>query len=187
MNLDKKSIIYFFRYLCLALALAVIFFILSRAIFTGRTLLYNLDFSQSLSRDIVGWYPESRVAQVSSSTNSTLNILAEPIYLKIYSPVDFKTLTIEGGIDTGELGASLGLRQDDGSWSFKQIEGDSFLIDFDLANAKIKRNQLEIILSIYSVFSISVRSTSRQYSEFAWTPTLASQHPNSSSTPAGYC
>ena len=148
MNLDKKSIIYFFRYLCLALALAVIFFILSRAIFTGRTLIYNLDFSQSLSRDIVGWYPESRVAQVSSSTNSTLNILAEPIYLKIYSPVDFRTMTIQGDVNKQDKDIRLGLRQKDGSWFFHSIASNNFRLDFDLSNAQIKRNQLEIILSI---------------------------------------
>ncbi|MDP2812117.1 MAG: hypothetical protein Q8O32_00275 [bacterium] len=148
MNLDKKPIIYFFRYLCLALALALILFVLSQAVFTGRTLIYNLDFSQSLSRDIVGWYPESRVAQVSNSTNSTLNILAEPIYLKIYSPVDFKTLTISGQLHKNDQGANLGLRQKDASWFFQSIVSDDFRLDFDLSNAQIKRNQLEIILSI---------------------------------------
>jgi len=145
---DKKLVIYFFRYLFLALAMALVLFILSRAIFTARTLSYNLDFNSALSQDIVGWYPESRVELVASSTQSALHILAEPIYLKIYSPVDFQTLTISGAVDKNNKDINIGLRQKDGSWFFQPITNNNFRLDFDLSQAQIKRNQLEIILAI---------------------------------------
>ncbi|MCD4760926.1 hypothetical protein K8R42_03450 [bacterium] len=123
---------------------------------------YKLDFHQSLSRDIVGWYPESRISQASFLSIDGVGLVAEPVYMKIYSPIDFEIMTVEGSIDTrGQEDVKLGLKQTDGSWDFKQIKnkpstfieeskkvrGKDFSISFDLDQARVKRNQLELILS----------------------------------------
>jgi hypothetical protein len=155
MIIYKNSIIYFFRYLWLGLALVVILFILNKAIFTKRILVYNLDFYKPLSRDIVGWYPEQRISHDSGQSQETFRLLAEPVYLKVYSPTDFKSATLEGDMDAGTNEVNIGVRQKDGSWQFKPVEAASFSLDFDLSSASIKRNQLEFILSLPSMSSSS--------------------------------
>lgn len=149
---NNTIIIQFFRYLWIAIGLAVILFVLSQAVFTKRVLHYNLDFSQGISRNIRGWYPESRISSVSvSSVSDSFDLVGEPAYMKIYTPIQFKNLNINGDIwPHQEEDIRLGLRQDDGSWEFKQLEiiDNFFSIDFDLNTAQIKNNQLEIILSV---------------------------------------
>jgi len=150
MSIDKEVIIKFFRYLWVFLALILILYIISQAFYTKRSLQYNLDFSRAVTKDITGWYPESRLALSAGS----YEILAEPLYMKIYSPVNFNDLTISGGIES-QLSEDIriGLRQNDGSWDFQNINitDGIFSNTFYLENAQLKNNQLEIILSIPSL------------------------------------
>lgn len=152
MALNKSIIVRFFRYLWIAISVAVILFVLSQAIYTKRTLEYYLDFSKPVSKDIRGWYPEIRLSEVSiASQSGAFDLVAEPVYMKIYTPIDFKNMNINGGIfPHQEKDIRLGLRQTDGSWEFKNIviENFQFSSDFDLSNAQIRNNQLEIILSV---------------------------------------
>ena len=41
----------------------------------------------------------------------------------------------------------LGLKQADNSWQWQTIPSHDFLLEFDLNNAKVSRNKLELILS----------------------------------------
>ena len=140
----SKRIVIFFRYLWIALALAVVLYIISQAVVTSRTIKYNLDFSESITRDITGWYPEVRT----SFLNGGLELKSEPLYLKIYSPIDFKNLKIKGSLNFNEEDVRLGLKQSDSTWYFKNITEENFSLVFDLSEAQVKRNKLELILSI---------------------------------------
>lgn len=155
--MNKKIIIQFFRYLWIAIGVIIIFFVLSQAFYTKRSLEYNLNFSESNTQNIRGWYPEIRISDVSiTSVNNTFDIIAEPLYMKVYTPINFERLTIQGGIlPHQEEDIRLGLKQTDGSWDFKKIEVIDFYFStsFDMANAQIKNNQLEIILSIPNMTS----------------------------------
>ncbi|MFA6307565.1 MAG: hypothetical protein WCS88_00030 [Patescibacteria group bacterium] len=147
--INKNIIIQFFRYLWVAIGIVIILFILSQAIYTKRNLEYNLDFSKTITKDIKSWYPEQRL-------NNVFELLAEPVYMKIYTPIDFERLTVSGGIfSPAENDIKLGIKQNDGSWDFQQIEivDDYFSNVFDLTNAQIKNNQLEMILSIPNMTS----------------------------------
>lgn len=152
MSIDKKIIIGFFRYLWVFLALVLILFIISKAFYTKRTLEYDLDFSQSVTKDIIGWYPESRLTNTSiSSVAGAYDVVAEPLYMKIYTPINFNDMTITGSLQPHHSeDIRLGLRQLDGSWDFQPVilEEGVFSNNFYLENAQLKNNQLEIILSI---------------------------------------
>src|SRR3989339_671182 len=101
MTINKNIIIHFFHYLWLTLGLVIVFFVISQGIYTKRSLEYNLDFSKPLTKNIVGWYPENRIANFSEdSIGTTFNLRGEPVYMKIYTPIDFSQLTISGGIYT---------------------------------------------------------------------------------------
>jgi hypothetical protein len=153
--MDRKYLVVkIFRYFWLALALALVFYLLSQAIVTKRTLVYHLDFSHYLTRDIYGWYPEVRTKFL----NNKLNLLAEPIYLKVYMPVDFKTLTLEGTFNFQTEGIHLGLRQKDGSWFWQTITMPDFSLNFSLAEARVKKNQLELILAVPDLVATSTLS-----------------------------
>ncbi|MBU1203236.1 hypothetical protein KKH39_04320 [Patescibacteria group bacterium] len=160
MTLDKNSIVKVFRYIWLIFSLLLLLFILNKGIYTKRDLKYHLDFSQSLSRDIRGWYPESRLTPVFDRLEGqTFDILGEPIYMKIYTPVDFDMMTIEGSFYFDEATEiNIGLRQKDGSWQWKNIANNNFSLTFALADALTKNNQLEIILSLPNISDTSVVS-----------------------------
>ena len=157
MDINSKLIVRFFRYLWIVLGAVIIFFALSQGIYTKRSLEYELDFSQSLSKDIRGWYPESRLTNMSfSSIYGAYDVIGEPIYMKIYSPADFDLMTVEGSIYPYHTdNVRLGLRQEGGGWYFNEIVGNDFSISFDLENAQIKNNELEIILSLPDMVSES--------------------------------
>jgi hypothetical protein len=150
MKINKNIIIQFFRYLWIAIAIVIIFFILNQAFYTKRTLEYNLNFSESISKDIRGWYPEQRLTNLSiSSIAYAYDVVAEPLYMKVYIPIDFETMNIQGSLQAHKMDdIRLGLKQIDGSWNYKQVPSNDFDLDFDLTNAQIINNQLEIILSI---------------------------------------
>ena len=150
MKINKDIIIQFFRYLWIVAAIILVFFIVSKSFYTKRTLEYDLDFSQSISKNITGWYPEQRLiySHYSSMLNS-YDAIGEPLYMKIYTPIDFENMNITGTVYRYNFeDIKLGLKQTDGSWDYKLIDSKDFDFDFDLTEAQIKNNQLEIILSI---------------------------------------
>lgn len=144
MQIKQTTILKAWRYILLVASLVVIIFILSGAIITERTIVYELNFQKTIGPDVTGWYPESRT---SFSENSLL-LLAEPIYLKVYSPIDFDRLSIEGQLYPVDKTIRLGLKQTDGSWQYQEINSEYFALNFDLKNVKARRNQLEFILSV---------------------------------------
>ena len=157
--MNKKIIIQFFHYLWLAMAIVVILFVFSQAFYTKRSLEYHLNFAEAISKDIRGWYPSQRISDLSiTSLDNTFDIIVEPVYMKVYTPIGFENITIQGGIyPQQEEDIRLGLKQVDGSWDFKKIEINDFYFftSFDLTNAQVKNNQLEIILSIPNMTSPS--------------------------------
>lgn len=160
MSFNQKLIIKVFRYIWLAGALFLILFILHKGIYTKRDLVYDLDFSQSLTRDIRGWYPESRFTRSSSSSiRDAYDVIGEPLYMKIYVPVDFDLMTVTGSFYfDNDATVRLGLKQKDGSWQWQDIKDKDFSLSFDLKNAQTKNNQLEIILSLPEISDVSVAS-----------------------------
>lgn len=139
-----QIIVYIFRGLWIILALALVFYVVSRNIFTERSLLYNLDFKRELSRDINGWYPSSRTDFILEK--NALQVNGEPIYLKAYLPVDFRTLTVRGSATIGGAGARLGIKQNN-EWFYKDLPNGDFTLSYGLDQAKLKRRSLEMILS----------------------------------------
>lgn len=146
MTIKRKSFVRILRYIWWLAGLIVILFIISQSIITERIINYQVDLSDSIRPDLTGWYPESRLAYNPSLDQAQL--LAEPLYLQIYRPVDFDTLSIEGSINFEGQNIRLGLKQKDNSWQWQNIPSHDFLIQFDLDNAKSYRNKLELILSM---------------------------------------
>lgn len=151
MRLNTLLILKLLNNLWRILAIGLVIYLISQNIVTTRTLVYNLDFNQSITPNITGWYPEPRV----DFLDTRLEVRAEPIYLKAYSAIDFNTLTVQGNLKLNDQEIRLGLRQADGSWEFKNIDQESFSLDFDLTTAQKKRNQIELILSIPNLDNIT--------------------------------
>lgn len=150
--MNKKLIIQFFHYLWITVATAFILFVLSQALYTKRSLEYHLNFAEAISMNSRAWYPEQRIK--SDSAAEVFKILAEPLYMKIYSPIDFSKMSVEGSVNfQGIDNINLGLKQLDGYWDYKKITSSDFSVDFDLAQAQTKNNQLEMILSIPDIAS----------------------------------
>lgn len=145
MTITHRHIILFFRYLWLILAFSLLMYVISNNIITQRDWSYSLDFSESISRDTKGWYPEARVKYLS---DDKLLIKGEPIYYQIYMPIEFDTLSIEGNIEFNNETLNLGLKQKDGSWFWQNINSNNVALDFPLQNASRKSNKLEMILSV---------------------------------------
>lgn len=127
------------------IALGVVFYIISQNIVVARELTYNLDFKNSISPDITGWYPESRT--IFDTANSQLQILAEPVYLQAYVPWRGQAVSVKGSLSEYQPGLRLGLRQKDGSWQFAEILSADFELSFDMSSLQIKQNKIEVILS----------------------------------------
>ncbi len=144
MNLKKHSLFKFFHYLWIILASLLIIYIINKNIVIQRELVYKLDFEESITRDITGWYPDIRTVTI----NNELHILAEPLYLKVYTPVQFNNLIIKGEIDFAEEIIKIGLKQKDNSYLYKDINSKDINLNFDLENALINGNKLELILSL---------------------------------------
>ena len=138
----QRIIVYIFRTLWIILALSLVFYVISQNVYTKRSLLYNLDFSKSISRDINGWYPTSRTSYLPAN----LTLKAQPVYLRVYLPIDFNTLTVKGSLSTDTI-VRLGLKQNDGSWFYKDISSGDFVLSYSLEQAKLYRRSLELILS----------------------------------------
>ncbi|MFA5126578.1 MAG: hypothetical protein WC465_01075 [Patescibacteria group bacterium] len=139
------SIVYFFRLLWIILSVVLICYVIGQNVFTGRTLVYDLDFTRPISRNTDGWYPQQRLAYEPSGL---VAIKGEPLYLKVYLPVQFETLLVKGTVATSTTPMRLGLRQKDGGWFFKGINEQQVAISFMLDQAKVQRRQLELILSM---------------------------------------
>lgn len=133
------------------MALALIFYVLINGTYTGRTLAYLPDFGRSISRDITGWYPEAR----GNFSDNKFNVISEPLYIKLYVPVEFEKLMVEGSVDYLNESLRLGLRQQDGSWYWQEIQNQDFSLIYNLENAEIKRNQIEMILSMPNLTATS--------------------------------
>lgn len=140
----RFTIIYSFRALWIILAIILFFYVISQNIFTKRSLLYNLNFTHSISRDINGWYPTSRTQYQAES--ASLLIKAQPVYLRAYLPVDFQTLTVKGS-QNANLPVRLGLKQSDGSWFYKEVPAGDFVLSYDLTSAYLYRRSLELMIS----------------------------------------
>jgi hypothetical protein len=140
MSINKINIIYFFRYLWLALALILVIAVVFDSMSVKKTLNYRLNFHKSISPDITGWYPESRISQASFLSMDGVDLIAEPVYLKVYAPSDFSIMRVEGQISTyspySEQDIRLGLKQKMGDWDFKKITEKNFSLTYDLSEVK---------------------------------------------------
>ena len=145
MTIKRNSFIKVLRYIWWLAGLIIILFIIGQNIITERVINYRIDLSDSITSNLTGWYPESRLAY-NPSTNQA-QVLAEPLYLQIYQPIHFNTLSIEGSLEFIDQDIRLGLKQTDNSWLWQTISNQDFLLEFDLDNAKISSNKLEFILS----------------------------------------
>lgn len=144
MKLRSISIIIIFRWLWIILACLLVLFIISKNIYTARTLTYNLDFAHSLNQNYRGWYPETRAV----FDDNVLLITGQPIYLKVYLPAKFDTMSIVGSWSTASTTVKLGLKQEDDTWFYKDMDLQDWSANFSLQGAKIYRNQIELIISI---------------------------------------
>ena len=151
MNLKKYSLFKCFHYLWIILAILLIIYIISQNIVIQREIVYKLDFNKSITKDIRIWYPKSRTVVI----NDDLHILGEPLYLKIYSPVQFNSLIIKGEIDFKEENIKIGLKQKDQSYLYKDINNKDISLSFDLSNALLIGNKLELILSLPDLKKVS--------------------------------
>ena len=144
MKLRKFSIFKIFHYIWLILALFLILYIISKNIVVQRDINYKLDFNKPITKDITGWYPESRAVAI----NDRLHILNEPLYLKVYSPINFNNLLIKGSIEFKEENIKIGIKQKDYTYLYKDLIDSNINLNFDLDNVLIVGNKIELILSI---------------------------------------
>ncbi len=145
MKLRKISIILLFRALWVILAMILLLFIISRNVYTARTLTYKINFADSSARDYRGWYPETRTDY--QVNEKRLYILGEPVYMKVYLPGKFDTMSIVGSWGLSSSTVRLGLKQADDSWFYKDIDQKDWSANFDLQAAKLHRNQIELMIS----------------------------------------
>lgn len=134
------------RNIWLILALGLVLFVVAKSVYTARELVYNVDFTHPVSRDSEGWYPESRISFSPGAEN--IELLSEPVYLKLYVPIAYQRLIVTGNINRGETPISLGVRQRDGQWDYQTIERDDFILEYDIKLAMRRQNKMEFILSI---------------------------------------
>ena len=81
MTIKRKSFIKALRYIWWLMGLVLILFVIGQSIITERVINYQLDFDESISPDLTGWYPELRLAYNPGADQAQL--LAEPLYLQI--------------------------------------------------------------------------------------------------------
>ncbi len=146
MRISKILIIKIFKHIWWLIAFSIIIYILSSNIVTKRTLEYSIDFNNTLTKDIHGFYPEVRTMFLQESNK--LEIRSEPLYLKLYTPINFEVLTVKGSLEPFTENITLGLKQKDGSWYYQNIAYEDFSLDYILDEALVKNNKLELILSI---------------------------------------
>jgi hypothetical protein len=144
MNLQKYSIFKFFHYFWIILSIFLIIYVISKNIVIERDLIYKLDFSKSINRNITGWYPDSRIVFI----NDKIRVLNEPLYLKVYIPVKFKNLIIKGELEFKDENIKIGLKQKDNTYFWKDIIEKNINLNFNLDNVLIVGNKLELLLSI---------------------------------------
>ena len=144
MNLNKYSIFKFLHYFFIILSIFLISYVISKNIVIERNLVYKLDFSKSINKNITGWYPNSRTVFI----NDKIRILNEPLYLKVYVPVKFKNLIIKGELEFKDENIKIGLKQKDNNYFWKDIVEKNINLNFNLDNALIVGNKLELLLSI---------------------------------------
>lgn len=143
----SQAIVLFFRYLWSLLASILIVYVVSQNTRHPQVFTYQVDWARPLTANTTGWYPESRV----SFQNNLLTIKAEPLYWQMYRPDDYKQLSVSGSVATSSEPIKLALRPKDGSWQWQDLNPPNFSVVYDLRNAQIKRNKLELILSVPSL------------------------------------
>ncbi len=98
MKLRKISIVLLFRGLWIILAMALMLFVISRNIYTGRFLTYKIDFKDNSTPNYRGWYPNTRTSY--DFNDQKLYIQGEPVYLKdIWPSQEEVAEEIEGALD----------------------------------------------------------------------------------------
>jgi hypothetical protein len=146
MKLRKISIVLLFRGLWIILAMALMLFVISRNIYTGRILAYKIDFEDNSTPNYRGWYPNTRTSY--DFDDQKLYIQGEPVYLKVYLPTRFDVMSIKGSWSMSSSTVRLGLKQADDSWFYKDMDQSAWSANFDLQQAKIYRKQIELMISI---------------------------------------
>jgi hypothetical protein len=146
MAFRRDKIYLVFRYLWLALALSVIIYIINANLILGPNLVYQVDLSQGITRNIEGPYPSTRVHY--DDVRQELQVLAEPLYLQAYVPGSFDQLLVTGQVVLGEQVLSLGLKQADGTWQWQDMSNGEFGVVFSLDDVYLRRNKLELIFSL---------------------------------------
>jgi len=145
MLINQRKIIIGFRYFWLLAAVIIIFYIIQQNLVIAREIAYQIDLSQNISRDIEGLYPIHRVQWRNSE--QLLSVIAEPLYLQAYLPDEFSKLIVSGRINLAGQVGKIGLKSIAGGWAWQDIRDGNFSVDFDLAQAVIERNRLQLIFS----------------------------------------
>lgn len=144
MKFNNDKVIKVFRYFWVLASLILIFYLIQQNLVLTKEVNYQVDLSKSFSQNIEGLYPVNRVEYQS---DNSLAILAEPLYLQVYSPDEFKQLLIAGNITLADKIGRIGLLQQDNTWLWEDINNGDFNISFDLNQALIDRNKLQLIFS----------------------------------------
>lgn len=160
-KVNKFTLVAIFRYIWLLIAAAIVFYIVGQAIVTDRELIYEIDNSESIGRNITGWYPEQRV--IFSEKEHSLQLRSEPLYMQVYIPVNFKKLKVAGDVYFRDETIRLGLKQKDGSWEYRDVDSNNFMFEYDLSQAQVKKNKLELILSVPNLSSTSTVTLSSDW------------------------
>lgn len=144
MNNRRQVVILIFRLLGWLAASLVIIYVWGQNVRNPRVWTVGADWSRPLTANTMGWYPESRV----SLQNDLLSIKAEPLYWQLYLPDDYRQLTVSGSIVTSSEPIRLALRQKEGREEWQDIAPANFSVVYDLSQAQVKRNKIELILSL---------------------------------------
>lgn len=146
MLLDSQKIIHLFRYFWLLLAFSCGLYILSQNIVHSRVMTYQLNLQETIGQNLEGLYPSLRTRY--QADTQSLQILAEPLYLKVYVPVKFEQVQVAGTWMLNDKSVDIGLKQKDATWSWQKVSSDKFILDFALDNAQIINNKIEFIFSL---------------------------------------
>jgi hypothetical protein len=160
-RVNKFILVAIFRSIWLIVAAAIVLYIIGQAIVTDREIVYQIDNTDSITRDITGWYPEQRT--IFLEEEHSLQLRSEPLYMQVYTPIDFKTLKVAGDIYFKSETVRLGLKQEDGSWEYRDVTSENFMFEYDLSQAQVKKNKLELILSVPDLTATSTVTLSNNW------------------------
>lgn len=147
----SNKVVLIFRVVFRVLALVLLVYLWSQNNITSKELVYQLDWRDSISPNVRGWYPVERTRY----QEDELVLVSEPLYLQVYHPDDFTQMQVRGNVESASTTLRLGLKQKDGQWLWNDLANGSNDLNFDLQTAAIKQNKLEFILSIPDLTSTS--------------------------------